>query len=462
MGPSPLPQLLPAWAWFAVSATLATAPSCGQNEPVRERIEAAMQRVDSNRLQATIEALVGCGTRHTGSNPGDAERGIGAARDWIEEQMREISRARGGRLLVERQTFTVPSRRMRKDAHLVNLVATLPGTEDSGRAYLLSGHYDSINSDVRDFDGTAPGANDDGSGTAAMLEACRALAGERLPATVIFVAYDGEEMGLLGSTAHAKALAVDDDGPVLDGMITNDIVGNTLGMDDVRRRGYIRAFSYSPRGNDSLGRSLARVATRSARDFTPEDFAVKLVFRGDRYGRGGDHRPFFAQGWPAVRFTEPREDYSRQHQKVVPKDGRPYGDLPRFIDRDYLAQVTRLDVAILYELASAPKPPTNARASGARDRYDTLLTFQLPENATACDIVWRDTTAADWEHTRRIPRDELLVRRGALLARLEGVCLDDVVVGVASVSADGARSRVVTPPEPDGFYLGRTREGRDR
>ena len=281
------------------------------------------------------------------------------------------------------------------------------------------------------------------------MEVCRVLATREFAATIVFVAYDGEEQGLLGSKAHAAQMAADD--VMIDCMITCDIVGNTLGMDGRRYPDFVRSFSYSRTGNDSMGRSLARAVSRAAREYV-QDFRVKLIYRGDRYGRGGDHRSFFDQGWPAVRMTEPREDFSRQHQNVRPKDGKPYGDLPDYADFGYSDKVARVVVAALGELASAPQPPLVTGARLARDAYDTEISFRLPRGVTRYEFVWRETTEADW--TNVVPMDEVKLsqgRRGTAVARLADVCLDDVVVGVRTISASGARSRVATPPEPDRF-----------
>lgn len=414
-----------------------------EGQLIDPRIAALTQQVDPDRLQRTITALVACGTRHVASST-EGARGTGAARRWLEQELGSYVSASGGRLQVSRQTFTVPSRRLGADVELVNVVATLPGTSDPDRIYVIGGHYDSINSNNRDAAGPAPGANDDASGTAAAVEACRVLSTQQFAATILFVCYDGEELGLLGSTWHAKQLG--EAGARVDGMITNDIVGNTLGMDGVRRREYLRCFSYATIGNDSPGRSLARAA-RAASRFV-DGFELRLVWRGDRYGRGGDHRPFHAEGFPAVRFTEPREDYSRQHKNVTERDGQPYGDVLRFIDFPYLANVCRVDVALLAELAAAPPAPARARARGARDAYDTLLSWAPVDGATAYEAVSRQTTATDWQRIHPIDEPEE-GRRGMLQTRLVGVCLDEVVVGVRALGKDGARSRVTTPPEPD-------------
>jgi hypothetical protein len=288
-----------------------------------------------------------------------------------------------------------------------------------------------------------------------VLEACRVMCRHRFAATIKFVAYDGEEQGLLGSEGHASALA--DAEAKVDGMITNDIVGNTLGMDGKRRRDDLRCFSYSATGNDSVGRSLARAATYAA-DRHVADFAVRMVYRGDRYGRGGDHKSFNKRGYPAIRFTEPREDFSRQHQDITMRDGKPYGDLGEYVDFDYMVKVVGVNVALLAQLASAPPAPRQAIARGASAAYDTRLEWTAVASASAYEAVWRETTAFDWQGCRLIEQPKA-GRRG-LSTVLQGVCLDDVVVGVRSVGADGSRSRVTTPPEPDSFNQRRPRRNR--
>ncbi|MEM7199544.1 MAG: M28 family peptidase [Planctomycetota bacterium] len=425
-------------------------------------IDAAVARlvaqVDAARLRTTVEDLVGFTTRHVASATQAPTAGTGAARSYLEARFRELIEPSGGRLQVARHVYPVTSRRLEREVEIVNVIAVLPGTSDPERTYVIGGHYDSRNGDPRDGARAAPGANDDASGTAAVLEACRVLCAEPLAATVVFCCYDGEEMGLLGSTEHARDLANAE--ARVDGMITNDIVGNTMGIDGVRRDGYVRCFSYARIGADSSGRSLARAARWAARHV--EGLDVMLVFRGDRYGRGGDHRPFFQNGYPGVRFTEPREDYSRQHQNLTERNGRRYGDLPDYMDFDYLKSVCALDVAILAELAWAPPPPASVRVRGARDAYDVAVAWQapdIPDEASAAtgalryELLWRATTAADWEHRRVVEGAADAQRPGWLAAVLPEVCLDDVVVGVRTLGSNGARSRAVTPPEPDAFAL---------
>ncbi len=428
-----------------------SAPAAPAAPAIDAKVAAAMARIDPARIEATIRTLCGFGTRHVLSRTDSDTEGTGAARHWLRAQFEAIVASSGGRLTVELQAATMPCARagMPREVPIVNVIATLRGVGDAGRVYVVGGHYDSRNSTGEDGKGAAPGADDDASGTAVALEACRALAPLEFAATLVFVAYDGEEQGLLGSQAHARALAAA--GARVDGMIACDIVGNSLGMDGVRYDGWLRCFSYAATGNDSFGRSLARAASYAARRHVA-GFEVKLIQRGDRYGRGGDHRSFFDEGFPAVRFSEPREDFSRQHQDLTERDGAPYGDLPEFVDAAYTANVARVVVATLAELASAPPPPRVSNARLCRDRYDTELVYELPAGAFGHEFVWRETTAPDWTHVveagAAAPRP---TRSDRLLATLAGVCLDDVVVGVRCIGADGSRSRVATPPEPDRF-----------
>lgn len=431
-------------AFFAV-------PAFAQVDAIRGALAEAVKEVSSARIEATVRKLCDFGTRHPLSRTDSDTEGTGAARKWLKASYEEIAKASGGRLTVALQTVMVPCARpgMPREIEVVNVIATLRGTSDPERVYVVGGHYDSRNAKGADGVNPAPGAVDDASGTAVAMEACRVLAKREFPATIVFVAYDGEEQGLLGSKAHAAQMAEGD--AAVDGMITCDIVGNTMGMDGRRYTDFVRCFSYSPMGNDSLGRSLARAVSRASREYV-QDFRVKLIYRGDRYGRGGDHRSFFDHGYPAVRMTEPREDFSRQHQNVRPKDGKPYGDLPDYADFAYSAKVARVVVATLGELASAPKPPLVTGARLARDAYDTQLYFRLPKGVTRYEFVWRETTEADW--TNVVAMDDVTLqqdRRGRTMARIPDVCLDDVVVGMRTIAASGARSRVATPPEPDRF-----------
>lgn len=453
---------VPVLLWFC--SMLSGQGEIGSAVPAIEtRVAAMLQEISTDRIERDVRTLVSFGTRHVLSPTDHETQGTGAARKWLQQQFAACEAASGGRLTVAMQAAEVPCSRpnMPRSVPIVNVIATLRGVKDPGRIYVIGGHYDSRNSQGHDGKGLAPGAVDDASGTAVALEACRVMSRHQFAATLVFVAYDAEEQGLLGSRLHAETLQAA--GHDVDGMIACDIVGNTLGMDGKRHDGYVRCFSYAPQGNDSSGRSLARALSFAACRHVP-DFGVKLIFRGDRYGRGGDHRSFFEVGYPALRLSEPREDFSRQHQDVVAKNGQPYGDLPEFADFGYMTKVSRLAIATLAELASAPPPPLVVRSARLlRDRYATELVFDLPEGVEDCEFVWRETAAADW--TAVISKEQAgMVRTSGRSWRavLEDVCLDDVVVGVRSVGPDGSRSRVITPAEPDRFDAARATSERRR
>lgn len=415
------------------------------------RARAARESVRRARIEASVRRLESFGTQHSFSSVDDPERGIGAARTWIERELRAAARTSEGRMTVRRDVYEVGMRRGKK-GRFVNLVATLRGREEGGRTYVFSGHYDSRATASFDARGDAPGANDDGSGTAAVLELARVLAPLRLRSTVRLVCYDGEELGLIGSRSDAKALAAKQ--ARVDGMVTLDIVGNTRAADGRAQRGYVRVFSYQEGSRDSSGRNLARAAADVARRYADkaERFAVKLIFRGDRYGRGGDHRPFAEQGWPAIRCTEPFEDFSRQHKNPRQKDGKPYGDFADFMDFEYLTRVTQLVAALAVELADAPPPPPAPRVRGTAT-LDTTVRWRVSRPAAQLagwEIVWRSTTEADWSGRRFVSRDAAQTRRGFEVT-LPRLLVDDSIVGLRSVGRDGARSRVVSAPEPGGL-----------
>ncbi len=423
---------------------------------IRDRVARIAAAASPTEIERTIRDLCTFGTRHVLSRTDSDTEGTGAARSYLVARFEELAKKSGGRLTVETQRSRVPVARpgMPKETEVVNVIATLRGASDPLRTYVIGGHYDSRNSDGADGKRAAPGANDDASGTAVALEACRLLCEQSFAATIVFCAFDGEEQGLVGSKLCAETFAKSD--AQLDGMIGCDIVGNTLGMDGVRREGVVRCFSYGLDGNDGQGRSLARSLAYAANTHSLSP-SVQLVFRGDRFGRGGDHRSFHEIGAPAVRMTEAREDYSRQHQDLVERDGKPYGDVPEFVDFAYAAGVARVAAATLCELASAPRMPVVRSASASRTAYDTEIEFDLPADAADCEFVWRMTTAPDWEGV--VASKDADVRtdeKGRRRALLRGLALDELVVGVRSIGADGARSRVAVPPDPDRM----TRRGR--
>jgi Peptidase family M28 len=420
------------------------------------RIAAALQQVSAQRIQANIEKLVSFGTRLTLSaqDPGSiaAGRGIGAAREWIKAEFERYSKDCGGCLEVKTDSFTQqPADRIPKATEITNVYAVLRGTdpENAKRIVLVTGHYDSRNSDTLDVSGDAPGANDDGSGTAVSLECARVLSKMKFPATIIFLTVAGEEQGLNGSSHFAKMAK--EQGWNLEAVLNNDIVGGdknpeqdhsvvrvfSEGLSAAATEQDIRRIRNLGGENDSGSRQLARYVTDVGRSY---DLGVKplLVFRLDRYLRGGDHYAFNQQGFSAVRFTEFREDFHHQHQNVRTENGIEYGDSPKFVDFDYVARVARLNAATLAEMASAPAPPANVRLLTKNLENDSTLTWDPPSGglATAYEIVWRSTTDPNWEHVQKFGN--------ATRATLQ-LSKDNVIFAVRAIDKDRHRSLPVVP-----------------
>ncbi|MCI0354766.1 MAG: M28 family metallopeptidase [Acidobacteria bacterium] len=422
---------------------------------------AAMARqVSVKQIRANLEKLASFGTRHSLS-AADAQaiqsgRGIGAARAWIKQEFERYSAACGGCLKIEFQSYVQePAERVARPTEIVNVVATLPGTdpENAGRIYLVTGHYDSRNSDPLDAAGDAPGANDDASGTAVSLECARVLSRHKFPATIVFMAVAGEEQGLLGARHFARMARSEDRN--IAAVLTNDIVGGNRTPGDTRQRsGRVRVFSEGiPQAaseaemrqlralggeNDSTSRQLARYAAEAARKHLPAGFRAELIFRRDRYLRGGDHSAFNEFGFAAVRFTEYREDYNHQHQNPRTEGGVEYGDLPKFVDYEYVANVARLNLATLAELALAPAPPANVRLLTRELHNDSTITWEVSPGglATGYEVLWRRTTAPEWESSKSVGN----VTRVSLPRSK-----DNVIFAVRAVGARGYRSLAVVP-----------------
>lgn len=381
-----------------------------------------MRHVDDGRAMASVEALASFGTRHTLSDTTSETRGIGAARRWLKAEFDAL----GPNITAHFETFTVPKMpRLPDGAELVNVVAVMPGgmPEAAGRAYYVVGHYDTINGDRMDPTRDAPGANDDASGTVVVLECAKALAaglaGRKLDATVVFLCTAGEEQGLVGAKYHADTVAARKPYEIL-GVLSNDIVGDPsvafvpVAGDGPDAATIVRVFSEGvPRNpgaeqlatirqlgaeSDAPSRQLARfVAYVAARERTA--IRPMLVFRPDRFLRGGDHSAFNEAGFTAVRFSVPAEDYSRQHVDVTERDGKPYGDVPRFVSGAYVGNVARLNAAALVHLANAPRPPGNVRMVTAQLETGTTIRWEgVPEpDVAGYEVVWRLTTSPDWE-----------------------------------------------------------------
>ena len=429
------------------------------------RIAEAIRQVSAEHIRANIDKLVRFGNRSTLSAQDEASvkagRGIGAASEWIKAEFERYSKDCGGCLEVKTDSFIEqPADRIPKPTEITNVYAVLRGSESKSdpkqadRIALVTGHYDSRNSD--NFNGTdpAPGANDDGSGTAVSLECARVLSKAastlKFPATIIFLTVAGEEQGLNGSKHFAQMAK--QQGWKIEAVLNNDIVGGNLGPG--QDSSVVRVFSEGlPAAaseadvkrirmlggeSDSSSRELARYIADVGRSYSA---GVKplLIFRLDRFLRGGDHYSFNQQGFAAVRFTEFREDYNHQHQNVRTENGIEYGDLPKFVDFDYVEHVARLNAATLASLASAPAPPRNVKMQTKNLENDTTLTWESSPGASDYEVVWRSTNAADWEYVQMV--------KGDTRATLP-VSKDNVIFGVRAVDAAGHRSLPVVP-EPE-------------
>lgn len=370
-------------------------------------------QVDSKRIEKNIRTLASFHTRHTLSDDPAQASGIVAAREWIRSRFEEYSQDTGGRLRVEFQESLIErtSERIPRAVRIVNVMATLAGTGDPNRVYVVSGHYDSRAGGVNDAASRAPGANDDASGTAVVMELARVMSRYEFDATIVFAAAAGEEQGLLGAAALAQKAK--DDGWNVEAMLTNDIVGNTLGGNGARDRSRVRVFSegvptvetplqlqsrQSVGGeNDGPSRQVARYIADAAKQYVA-NFAVTLVWRRDRFGRGGDHIPFNRQGFAAVRFTEPNEDYTRQHQDVRVENLRQFGDLPEYVDFDYAANVARVNLAALASMARGPAKLRNPIISSQLE-YDTTMSWESSPDADLWGyvVLARETTAPTWQ-----------------------------------------------------------------
>jgi hypothetical protein len=442
-----------AGAVFSAVAARA-APDAGA--PAPPHIEQLVRDVSARNIEASLRKLSGFHTRHTLSDTTSEERGIGAARRWIKAELDKISLDSGGRLRVELdEVVAQPGPRVPRAIPVVNVVATLPGlqTESRDRLYVVSGHYDSRASDVLDASGAAPGADDDASGTAAVLEVARVMARYTFDATLVFMAVAGEEQGLLGSTHWARAAVAKQ--LSIAGMITNDIIGNTKDENEKVDRGQVRLFAdgigpvkvLTPEivellrtggENDTPTRQLGRAIKELGEKYVP-GMNVTLIYRRDRYLRSGDHAPFLDRGYPAVRLTEPVEDYRHQHQNVRVEKGVAYGDLPDLVDFGYVAQVARVNVAALAGLALAPAVPTGVEIETSALENDTGLHWQANREPDLAGyrVVWRDTTAAFWQNRVDLGKVVRFV--------VKGVSKDNVIFGVQAIDRDGNVSPAAYP-----------------
>lgn len=448
-----------AWGGATTLAVASLAAAVGVASPVDQTVlrEIAVAP-DPVQLQATVETLVGFGTRHTLSDTVSPKRGIGAARRWAQVRLERIGRDCGGCLAIVTPSQTVTGTRVPKPTEIVDVVAVQRGTTDPERVIVLTGHIDSRVTDILNATADAPGADDDASGVAAVIEAARILSRYKFPATIVYGVLSGEEQGLYGGKVladYAKA-----QGWRVEADLNNDIVGSTHGQNGVMNNTRLRVFSEGTRDtetaaeakqrrfeggeNDSASRNVARYAKAVAERYIP-NWTVALVYRLDRFGRGGDHSAFNALGFPAVRFTENAEDYRHQHQDLRTEGGVEYGDTLAHVDFPYLGKVTATNALAAASMAWAPPPPTDVKIAGAVTP-DTRLSWTASPGspAAAYRVFWRDTTEPTWTHWRDAGSADSLT--------LANIAIDDFAFGVASVSADGFESPVVFPGAAGAFW----------
>ena len=436
-----------------LGAALPVAVTAQPVPPARDtRVSALVEEVSAARIERDVRTLVGFGTRHTLSDTLSATRGIGAARRWIKAELEAISAACGGCLEVSYQRAMISGEpRVPDSTWVVSVVAVLPGTTDPDRYVIMTGDIDSRVSDIMNAADSSPGANDNASGMAGVLEAARVItaSGNRFPASIAFAGLAGEEQGLYGGERMAEiALA---EGWRIEAVLNNDMIGNIEGVDGITDDTTARVFSESPPAGtteeelrrmrffggevDGPSRQLARYVDGIA-DRYLRNLDVRMIYRLDRFGRGGHHRPFNDAGFPAVRIMETHENYTRQHQDVRGEGGIAYGDVLEGVDFDYAAKLTALNVATLASLAWAPAPPDSVTIAGAVEPSARLSWAPVP-GAVGYKVYWRETTSPTW--------DRWIWVGDATQATMTGLVVDNSFFGVAAVSAEGDESPVAFP-----------------
>jgi hypothetical protein len=440
------------------SQTASGDPHRGPGGPVRPQapdreLRALLREIDVRRIEATVKRLAAFGTRHTLSSQDDPVRGIGAARDWIYDQLTRYAAASGGRMTVEKQSFIQPvASRIPVPTPITNVIATLRGDIAPNRIYVVTGHYDSRVTDVLDFTSDAPGADDDASGVATVMELARVIATRHSEATLVFAAVAGEEQGLYGSDHMAQVFK--DAGADIQAMFSNDIVGTGDAHDGTANdprtlRLFVEgvpttetpaqaSIRQSVGGeNDGPSRQLGRFAQDVAEN-DATGMKLRVVWRRDRFLRGSDHISFLLRGYPAARFTEPRENFDHEHQNVRVDNGVQFGDLAEFCDFGYIARVARVNGAVLWSLAQGPSTPKGVLIdTAALTNMSTLRwTMGTEPDLAGYEIVWRDSTAPEWTH---------VIPVGKVATATVDLSKDNVQFGVRAVDAAGHRSPVAAP-----------------
>ena len=446
--------LLALFAGPAAADPPATEPPAPSNDhPLLREIAA---EVSPDELHATIERLVGFGTRHTLSDTTSDTRGIGAARRWVRSRFEAIGAACGGCLKIETPTDAVSGERIPKPTQIMDVLAIQPGTTDPNRVVVISAHLDTRVTDPMNATSDAPGANDDGSGVAEVIEAARVLSRHRYAATIVYAVLQGEEQNLYGGALLAKYAKAQ--GWQVEADLNNDIDGNIHGLSGVIDNTHVRVFSEGTKATetpaegdrrrynggevDSPSRQLARFMDGLA-DRYLANLSVRMVYRTDRFGRGGDQVRMLEAGYPAVRVTEATENYTRQHQDLRTEGGVGYGDVISGVDFPYLAQVTRLNAVSLAALASAPAPPREVKIEGAVSP-DTKVSWTPSPGAAGYQVWRRDTLDPRWRDSRWAGNTTALT--------LKGVVIDDWFFGVSAVSDEGWESPVEFPGAAGAFF----------
>jgi len=413
-------------------------------------------RVDRHAEHAVLEKLVGFGTRHTASDTHSATRGIGAARRWIQSRFTEIARDCDGCITIDTPSSIVTGERLSQPTEIVDVLGIQRGTTDPDRVIVISAHLDSRVTDVMNATADAPGANDDGSGVAAVMEAARILSRYKFAATIVYAVLSGEEQGLYGGVLLAQTAKTN--GWRVEAQLNNDIIGNIHGQSGVIDNTHVRVFSEGSKATetpqeatrrrynggelDTPSRNLSRYVASLAQQYLT-NFEVRMVYRTDRFNRGGDQVPMLEAGYPAIRVTEAVENYTRQHQDVRTENGIAYGDVIEGVDLSYLAQVTRLNVIALASLAWAPAPPMGVKIEGAVTA-DTKVSWSAVSGAAGYRIWWRDTTAPQWSNSRWVESSTTNIT-------LTSINIDDMFFGVSAVSPEAFPSPIVFPGAAGSF-----------